>query len=252
MLPASTLRSSILASARGGSSTLLLLYIFTCFLLACNTNSEPDTKAVATLPFWNDVQNFKKQDSISFPPKNAILLIGSSSFTMWKDVQDSFPNHTIVNRGFGGSTLLDQIRYANDIIFPYEPKQIVIYCGENDLASSDSVSAQMVFDRFKKLYHMIREKTKAPVAFISLKPSPSRRHLFPKMHETNQLIQEFINLQKSATDSQPINIEFINVHEKMLNEAGQPMPELFLKDSLHMNEKGYAIWKKEIEPYLIK
>src|SRR6188768_1758549 len=229
-----------------------LLFIFTCFLLACNTNSEPDTQLVATPPFWKDIQNFKKQDSIHFPPKNAILFIGSSSFTKWTDVQDYFPGYTIINRGFGGSTLLDQIRYANDIIFPYQPKQIVIYCGENDLASSDSVTAQMVFDRFKELYQMIRGKTKAPVAFISLKPSPSRRHLFSKMHEANQLILEFIDLQKSALDSQPINIEFIDVNQKMLNESGQPMPEIFLNDSLHMNAKGYAIWQKEIQPYLIK
>jgi len=229
-----------------------LLYIFTCFLLACNTNSEPDTKTAATPPFWNDIQNFKKQDSIHFPPKNAILLIGSSSFTKWTDVQDYFPGYTIINRGFGGSILLDQIRYANDIIFPYQPKQIVIYCGENDLASSDTVTAQMVFDRFKELYKMIREKTNVPVAFVSLKPSPSRRHLFPKMHEANQLIREFIDLQKSALDSQPVNIEFIDVNQKMLNESGQPMPEIFLNDSLHMNAKGYAIWQKEIQPYLIK
>lgn len=229
-----------------------LLYIATCCLLACNTNSKPDTTTAATRPFWNDIQNFKKQDSLSFPPKNAILLIGSSSFTKWTDVQEYFPGYTIINRGFGGSTLLDQIRYVNDIVFPYQPKQIIIYCGENDLASSDTVTAQMVFDRFKILYQMIRERTKAPVAFISLKPSPSRRHLFPKMHEANRLILEFINLQKSALDSQPINIEFIDVHQKMLNEAGEPMPEIFLEDSLHMNAKGYAIWKKEIEPYLQK
>jgi len=229
-----------------------LLYIFIFVWVACNTNSKQDTKPVADPPFWNDIQNFKKKDSASFPPKNAILLIGSSSFTKWTDVQDYFPGYTIINRGFGGSTLLDEIRYVNDIVFPYQPKQIIIYCGENDLASSDSVTAQMVFDRFKKLYQMIREKTKAPVAFISLKPSPSRRHLFTKMHEANQLILEFINLQKSALDSQPINIEFIDVHQKMLNGSGQPMPEIFLEDSLHMNAKGYAIWKKEMEPYLQK
>jgi lysophospholipase L1-like esterase len=236
------------------------LYILVFLLAACNNHvtekivveKEENAPEPPPPPFWNDIQNFKKQDSINFPPKNAILLIGSSSFTKWKDVQDYFPGYTIINRGFGGSTLLDQIRYANDIIFPYQPKQIVIYCGENDLASSDSVTAQMVFNRFKELYQMIREKTKAPVAFISLKPSPSRRHLFPKMHEANQLIREFIDLQKSALDSQPVNIEFVDVHQKMLNESGQPMPEIFLNDSLHMNAKGYAIWQKEIKPYLIK
>jgi lysophospholipase L1-like esterase len=213
-------------------------------LSACNTGSKPDTKIVATPPFWKDIQNFKKKDSVSFPPKNEILFIGSSSFTKWTDVQDYFPGYTIINRGFGGSTLLDQIRYANDIIFPYQPKQIIIYCGENDLASSDTVNAAMVVDRFKQLFQMIRNKTGAPIAYISMKPSPSRRHLFPKMREGNQLIKDFLATQKNAV--------FIDVRQKMLNTVGEPFHEIFLDDSLHMNAKGYAIWQKEIQPYLLK
>ena len=170
---------------------------------------------------------------------------------MWKDVQDYFPGYTIVNRGFGGSTLLDQIRYANDIIFPYQPKQIVIYCGENDLASSDTVTATMVVDRFKQLYQIIRTKSKAPILYISMKPSPSRRHLFQKMREANQSIALFLS-QSDILHSVTSKNVFIDVHQKMLNTAGEPIPEIFLADSLHMNAKGYAIWKKEIEPYLIK
>ena len=220
-------------------------YIFIFFCVACNTNSKEDNKLIADPPFLKDIQNFKKQDSISFPPQNAILLIGSSSFTMWKDVKDYFPGYTIINRGFGGSTLLDQIRYTKDIVFPYQPKQIIIYCGENDLASSDSITALMVFERFKELFQMTREKfTEMPIAYISMKPSPSRRHLFPKMREGNQLIKDFLATQK--------NVAFIDVHRPMLNETGEPIPEIFLDDSLHMNAKGYAIWKKEIEPYLLK
>ena len=219
-------------------------YIFIFFCVACNTNSNQESKPVADQPFWNDIQNFKKQDSVSFPPKNAILLIGSSSFTKWTDVQDYFPGYTIINRGFGGSTLLDEIRYVNDIVFPYQPKQIIIYCGENDLASSDTVTASMVLDRFKQLFQMIRDKSEAPIAYISMKPSPSRRHLFPKMREGNQLIKEFLATQK--------NTAFIDVHQKMLDLTGEPLPEIFLDDSLHMNAKGYAIWKKEMEHYMQK
>jgi len=219
-------------------------YIFIFFCVACNTNSNQESKPVADQPFWNDIQNFKKQDSVSFPPKNAILLIGSSSFTKWTDVQDYFPGYTIINRGFGGSTLLDEIFYVNDIVFPYQPKQIIIYCGENDLASSDTVTASMVLDRFKQLFQMIRDKSEAPIAYISMKPSPSRRHLFPKMREGNQLIKDFLATQK--------NTAFIDVHQKMLDLTGEPLPEIFLDDSLHMNAKGYAIWKKEMEPYMQK
>src|SRR5687768_17215899 len=102
--------------------------------------------------FAGDIKKFKSQDSLQMPPANAILLIGSSSFTNWKDVQDYFKGYTIINRGFGGSTLVDQLPYVNDIIVPYKPKQIIIYCGENDLASDDSVTAKMVHDRFVTLF----------------------------------------------------------------------------------------------------
>ena len=223
------------------------LYLLLFFLAACNEIRKEETsipEAPPPPPFWNDIQTFKKQDSVSFPLRNAILLIGSSSFTKWTDVQDYFPGYTIVNRGFGGSTLLDEIRYVNDIVFPYQPKQIIIYCGENDLASSDTVTAAMVSDRFKQLFQMIRNKTEAPIAYISMKPSPSRRHLFPKMREGNQLIKDFLATQK--------NTAFIDVHQKMLNTTGEPFPEIFVDDSLHMNAKGYAIWKKEMEPYMQK
>ena len=222
-----------------------LLYVFTCFLLACNTNSKPDTKTATTPPFWKDIQNFKKQDSISFPRKNAILLIGSSSFTKWTDVQTYFPKHPIINRGFGGSTLQDVIRYADDIITPYQPKQIVIYCGENDLASSDTVTAQMVLDRFIQLFSIIRQHDPSVrLAFVSLKPSPSRQHLWPKMVEANQLIKDFLATQKKTA--------FIDVYSKMFNNDGTVMQDIFIEDNLHMNAKGYAIWQKIIEPYLIK
>ena len=225
-------------------------YIALLFFIACGTTRKENNKPVTELPpFWNDIQHFKKQDSINPPPQHAILFIGSSSFTKWTDVQNYFPGYPIINRGFGGSTLLDQLRYVEDIVFPYNPKQIVIYCGENDLASSDTVTAPMVFDRFKQLFNIIRAKTKAAVAYISMKPSPSRRHLFSKMREGNTMIKDFLTLENSRGPGASV---FIDVHQKMLNKEGQPIPEIFLDDSLHMNAKGYSIWKNEIEPYLMK
>ncbi len=195
--------------------------------------------------FYGDIQAFKKQDSIHFPPKNAILFVGSSSFTKWTDVQDYFPTHTIINRGFGGSTLVDVTRYANDIIIPYQPKQIVIYCGENDLASSDTVTSLHVLNRFKKLFKIIRASfPEVPVAFISLKPSPSREHLWPKMIKANRLIKNYLVSKKQAA--------FIDVYHKMFSKDGAIMKDIFLEDDLHMNKKGYAIWQKAIAPYLVK
>jgi pentatricopeptide repeat protein len=196
-------------------------------------------------PFYNDIQAFKKQDSISFPKKNAILFIGSSSFTMWKDVQKDFPNYTIINRGFGGSTLQDQLRYIKDIVFPYQPKQIIIYCGENDLAFSDTVTARMVFRRFTQLFNLIRNKLpKASIVYVSMKPSPSRQLLMGKMREGNTLIRNFLKTKRLTG--------FVDVYKEMIDDEGKPVANLFREDNLHMNKQGYAIWRKVIEPFLLK
>lgn len=194
--------------------------------------------------FWDAVQEFKKQDSLQAPPSDAILFIGSSSFTRWKDVQDYFPGYTIINRGFGGSILLDQIRYAGDIIFPYNPKQIVIYCGENDL-NRESVDAETTVKRFKQLFHLIRgQLPDVNIVFISMKPSPSRQHLMLDMLLANERIRCFLKGQE--------NTGYVDVYHSMLTEDKLPMPDIFVSDELHMNEKGYAIWKEAIEPFLLK
>jgi len=195
--------------------------------------------------FWNDIQKFKKEDSISFPKQKQILFVGSSSFTMWKDVQEYFPGYPIINRGFGGSTLLDVIRYADDIILPYKPKQIVIYCGENDFAADEKLQPAEVAERFYKLFDIIRTKyKKVPIAYVSMKPSPSRAHLMEKYNAANMLIKNFLKKKKRTA--------YIDVYHAMLDNDGQPMKNIFLKDNLHMTKDGYAIWQKIILPYLKK
>ncbi len=196
-------------------------------------------------PFKHDIALFKQRDSVLPPPQNAILFIGSSSFTKWTNMQEAFPLFPIINRGFGGSTLPDVIRYANDIIFPYQPKQIIIYCGDNDIAFSDTITAEIVLQRFKQLYSLIRSRLKyTEIDFVSVKPSPSRWKFKPVMEASNRLIRQFILQQSHAN--------FIDVYHAMLDEKGNVREDLFIEDKLHMNAKGYAIWTQIISKYLLQ
>ena len=196
-------------------------------------------------PFSDEIRDFKKQDSLNPPPTGAILFVGSSSFRKWTDVSSYFPGYTIINRGFGGSTLPDVTLYIDDIILPYHPKQVVIYCGDNDLASSDAITADSVLGRFKVLFDGIRTKLPGEnIVFVSIKPSPSRARLKEKMKKANLLIQTYLSLYTHTA--------FVDVYHKMLNPDGTIMSDLFLEDNLHMNAKGYAIWQKAIAPYLSK
>jgi len=196
-------------------------------------------------PFKEEIANFKKMDSLSFPGKHLILFAGSSSFRKWTHVQEAFPTHPIINRGFGGSTLPDLIYYANDILFPYEARQIVIYCGENDIAASDTITAETLLLRFKQLFALIRTRQpKTEIDFVSIKPSPSRIQFRQTVEKSNQLIQAFIAKQPHS--------KYINVFNAMLNPDGSIRQDIFMEDRLHMNAKGYAIWTRIIEPYLKK
>ncbi len=193
------------------------------------------------VPFSNEIQNFKKKDSLAFPPKKAVLFIGSSTFTKWTDVQTYFPAHTIINRGFGGSSLPNLIYFVKDVVYPYRPKQVVIYCGENDFTGG--ATAQVVVDRVKQLFDLIRAKyPRVQLTYVSIKPSPSRAKYWPEMVKANQLIVELIAKTKRAN--------YINTYDAMFNADGTVMKDIFLADNLHMNAKGYAIWAKIMEPYL--
>ena len=215
---------------------------FLLLILVCHgiLNAQENRPA-----FWKDIQKFKQLDSAIAPQKGAILFIGSSSFTMWKNVQADFPGYKITNRGFGGSTLLDQLRYFKDVVVPYKPKQILIYCGENDLAASDTVTGDEVARRFQKLFMMIRRKfPKVQVTYISMKPSPSRQFLLSKMIRGNELIKKFLAAKKRTS--------YVDVYKEMIDDEGKPRTDIFLDDNLHMNKDGYAIWKRLIAPYLMK
>jgi lysophospholipase L1-like esterase len=194
--------------------------------------------------FLDEVNAFSKQDSLDAPSKNAILLIGSSSFTYWKDVATYFPGRVFINRAFGGSSLTHQIEYVEKVVYPYQPKQILIYCGENDIAASQMVTADSVFNRFVRLHQLIRKKYPAVrISFVSIKPSPVRAEFLSTVIISNKLIADFCRKNKKT--------DFIDVFSSMLNTEGKPMEELFIADRLHMNAKGYAIWSKIIAPYLV-
>jgi hypothetical protein len=59
--------------------------VLACFLFSIAVNT---LQAQYRHPFYDEIQAFKKRDSLKMPPKHAILFVGSSSFRLWTNVQD--------------------------------------------------------------------------------------------------------------------------------------------------------------------
>lgn len=200
---------------------------------------------VAEKPFAQEMQNLKAQDAQLVTKKDIVLFIGSSTFTLWKDVQKDMDNTNIVNRAFGGSTLVDVYNYRKQVAFDYQPKQIVIYCGENDIASSTQVTGEEVEKRFEKLYTSLRQHYPAiPILYMSMKPSPSRWEMKDRFMKGNQLIQQYLK-------DKP-NTQYIDIWSKLLDSNGNLRPKLYLEDNLHLNHQGYMIIVGNLKPYVLK
>lgn len=188
-----------------------------------------------------EIKKFEEQDAKSPAPAGANLFVGSSSIRLWK-LKQGFPQHDCVNRGFGGSQMTDAARYVERIVVPCQPRVVVLYAGDNDLAAGKTPA--VVLEDFR----IFRDKLQSALPNVKLvvmgvKPSPSRWKLREKALETNRLLQAEVQAGK--------NQEFVDVWKPMLGDDGMPRPELFTNDNLHMNDTGYAVWNRILEPHLV-
>ncbi len=172
--------------------------------------------------------------------QSAVVFAGSSSFRLWDGMEEAFPDQTIVNHGFGGSQTSDLACYAPLLINAYKPSKVFIYEGDNDLAEGKSVD--VVIADMKTLIRGIRRSLKeVPIYIVSPKPSIVRWDLKEQYEELNEALAKLCPTREKVT--------FINVWDKML-EKGELNEGLFAEDGLHMNQEGYQIWSKALQPYV--
>ncbi len=189
--------------------------------------------------FWyeDEVKRLQEELSILTEP-HGVVFYGSSSIRLWDSLQEDFADYAPVNTGFGGSTLAACGWFFDRIFKNLHPKSIILYAGDNDLG--DGRHPEEVFLFFKELVEMIHERYgDIPLGFISIKPSFTRWDIVDKIRYTNKLIETEIKRLGR-------NMCFINVHDKMMDKTGYPKKEYLDPDGLHINEKGYALWKEII------
>jgi lysophospholipase L1-like esterase len=160
---------------------------------------------------------------------------------LWNDLKKAFPDHNIVNLGFGGSEMADLLYFTDKVILQFKPAKIFIYEGDNDV-SKGRTPEQILATADQILKRIQNELPRAQVIFISAKPSPSRWNLKEKYREFNAKLKTWTETKK--------NVEYADIWTPMLKKNGEVRDDVFVADKLHMNEKGYEIWKEVIKEYL--
>jgi lysophospholipase L1-like esterase len=212
---------------------ILISFLSLSFNLIAQT-TDPDSQR-----FGKEIETFLQWDKKNSFNKNEILFVGSSSIRFWPSAS-SFPNLYIINRGFGGAHISDVNHYYERIVKKYKPAKIIFYAGDNDIAAGKTPD-QVLKDYKHFIGKVEQDFPQTHVFYIPIKPSLKRWQLWPQMLTANLKVKQFI-------EAKP-NLFYIDTASPMLNENGEPNPDLFLDDGLHLNEQGYQLWDKVLAPF---
>jgi lysophospholipase L1-like esterase len=205
---------------------------------------RPGTFAAAAHDFdrWEkDIATFEQMDRTNPPPRGAVIFVGSSTIARWKTLAEDFPGQPVINRGFGGSEIVDCTHFADRILFPYAPRQIFLRSGGNDLHAGKS--PDQVFADFREFVARVRTKLpQTEIVFIGLCPSIARWQEAEATKVLNGLVQAYARGQD--------RVRYLESYALSLGADGRPRPELFVADQLHFNAEGYRLLAERVRPFL--
>lgn len=202
---------------------------------AAQESSAPDTRWASSFAA------FEQADRLHAPTPGGVLFLGSSSIRLWNDLETRFKDLPVLKRGFGGSRMIDCARHFSRLVVPYQPRLVLVYAGDNDLA--EGRSPREILHSFTAFVEGVRRSLPdTRIAYISIKPSPARYSLIPQARTANALIEAY-------AASVP-NTDYIDVFTPMLTADGMPRAELFREDALHLNQAGYALWTSIISTHV--
>lgn len=196
---------------------------------------------IAQHAFENEIRAYEKQDSLSMPKPGQILFLGSSSFRIWKSFNQDLAGIPAVNRGFGGSTLLDALYYFDRMLVKYQPSWVFLYEGDNDLTKGQT--PEEISNEFIDFSNRLAKSLpKTKLVFVSVRPSLARIALVSQQKELNNRIIEFSKTQR--------NRYVLDMHSPFYLADGSLMQDIFIADKLHLNDKGYQIFAGKIREYI--
>ncbi len=190
-----------------------------------------------------EISAYEQADRDHPPPQGAILFTGASNIRLWKTLSEDFPQHKVINRGFGGSQIVDATHFAERIIFPYKPRMIVFRSGGNDLNAGKT--PEQVFADFQAFVEKVHAKLpETDILYISQSPSIARWKQVEKERELNALVKKLI--------SDNPHLKYIDVFDMVLGADGKPRADVFVADGLHFSVAGYKLLAERVRPHLPK
>ena len=220
---------------------LSLIILAICFATFAFAQTKPASKPTGFDKWEKEISAYEAKDKKDPPQPGGIVFTGSSTVLRWKTLDQDFPNLNVLNRGFGGSQIIDATHFADRIIFPYKPRMVVLRSGGNDIHAGKS--AEKVFGDYKDFVAKIRSQMPdVPILYISLMPAPVRWNDRDANKKLNDLVKEY--------NEQHPHLLYCETYDISVGPEDKPREDLFVADRLHPNAEGYRLMVERVRPFL--
>lgn len=199
--------------------------------------------AQSSTEWESQVVAFETRDATQPPPKGETVAVGSSSIRLWSTIRSDLAPAVVEPRGIGGATTIDVLYYLERLVLVHEPRRVLLYAGENDIAGGRA--PRDVLATTQEIVSRIHQRLPSTrVVLMSVKPSILRWDKWPRMAEANGLLAAF-----AATDPR---ISYVDVSSALFGADGLPARENFADDLLHLSKHGYEVWTSLLRPVLLE
>ncbi|HSH08888.1 MAG TPA: GDSL-type esterase/lipase family protein [Oceanipulchritudo sp.] len=192
--------------------------------------------------YAEDVARFSELAPDPAETRPVVLLIGSSSFRLWK-AQEALPEFKVYNFGFGGSHFTDVNALWDWLSPPVQPDYVLLYEGDNDTAKGAS-AFQVYEDFLETMGRVLATYPDAKILIIPAKPSPARVAVWKEAEKLNSAMYQF------ARERDRVDIA-AGLPYMLLGTDGLPVPDYYVEDGIHLSDTGYAVWNAQIRALLL-
>lgn len=131
-----------------------------------------------------------------------------------------------------------------DRVYRYNPSDVILLIGTNDVNDADSVT-ENIFENVVKIIEEIEyECPNAKIYVESIYPSREswgETDNNSKRQAVNELVKEYCEKN---------NIKYIDMYSVLQEEGSNKIKEEYVKDGLHLNDKGYEVVSAELRKIL--
>lgn len=173
-----------------------------------------------------------------------IVFLGDSltDIAEWNELLN---NPDVINRGISDDTTYGALNRISEIT-RLDPPKIFIMLGINDIGKG--LSTEKIITNYTKILETIKENCPETTTYVQ-SVLPINKDLFKTTTTNSQIMALNTSLKKLC---KTFNIKYIDLYSLFTLPNENKLYKEYTVDGLHINGKGYIVWKDAIKDYCKK